>query len=211
LADRRTGYFKEAGTPQQRREYVLEHLKLYRQKIASGIFDRQQEKKAAQARIVEWMREEMNEAAGIHGGPETKRGAQDVIKVASLVLTAVAAQEPELVKQAAFLADLAARSLNQKIALDVDQVAALTKTAGPVEPHRIAPFLSTPDSPVQIINGNHRLFMDLKTIQKCDTDLAMYRYNFVKADDEVAYTAKVVRENMGLPAVPIAAGARSSL
>lgn len=207
-ANQRLGHFKEAGTPQQRREHGLEAMKVYRDRIREGVYDRQQTKLAAQTSVATWIQEQMNEQAGAFGGPETKRGAEAAIKTASFILNAVAAHDVDFIKQAAFLTDLAVKSLNPSIELDVTALAQLEKTAGPVEGHRIAPFLSTPDTPVQIVNGNHRIFLDLEVIQKCDTDLAALRYNLVKADDEVAYTAKVVRENMGLPAQPVATGAR---
>lgn len=200
VAEKRVESFAEAGTPRQRYESLYAAGKVAQQRGREAVLELRAEKLAAEVRVVEGVRDLLVEAVEAAGGVGSRRGAEALAKTASEVVAAVKAQRPEMVKRAARLVTAAVKTVDPRFELDIDGLAKITKTAAPVEGHRIAAFLSTPDMPVAIINGNHRILMDLEVIKKCDTDLSAFGYNLVTVDDDVRYVAKKVRESSGLPA-----------
>lgn len=300
VAESRVATFKEAGTPHQRLEHLLEVGRVKQAKIRQGIHDVELEKRAAEESCAGEIQQMLHEDFYAAGGPGTRRGAAALLKSASTVVTAVAEYRPQFVKSAARLTLIAAKSLEPRVDLDAGAFTSIVKRAqevmeppgmpneqgtpmpegmgtpggelyqtsvddnhaheveldengngqtkpggtdghthdvrahqvlesgghthellgkeggaragkrdwmdefgkqaAPIEKHRIAGFLSTPDIPVAVINGNHRIWSDLEIIHKCDGQLADHGYSLVSVDDEVAYMSKKVRENTGITA-----------
>lgn len=199
-ARKRVEAFRLEGTPESR----LAHLKLagdkVRERYDEELDGKQEQKRAIEEQCCNSMQQMMLERYYEAGGPGTKYGHEALVKSASEIVAAVKTMKPHHLKRAARLVLVAGKSIEPSFELETAALAGLIKSAAAVEGHLISGFLSTPDVPVMVINGEHKVFMMLEQLHEVDKAINLVTSGLIRADDDVKSVVMKIRETSGLPA-----------